>query len=321
MKKLTQLTFLLNVLFVGCSKNENLKEKDAPATISTVSSFSVINNGVAWTASGSTIKAQGGNIIKEGTTFHWFGHDFTGGTNFKAVNHYTSTNLSTWANAGPAFSAITYSPSVALNGNGGVHPFDGKFLGRPFVMKKGAESYVMVVSFKSSNPTARNTYTFLTATNINGPWTYDTAKNIYNLNDSAGNPCSLGDLGAYHDNSNGKGYLVYTYDAGVLGNANVHNGIRKLNSTLTAPLLGTDALVEFDRIGSQSDAGGGGREAGSIFKRGDKYYHATSGTSGWGGSVTWYRTGSALPEPGSPSTINPATWSTLRPMRTSPSKY
>jgi len=328
MKNLTLLTFLIVSLLIGCSKNEDFNEEILDPTSSqddqaSTTSFSVIDNGITWkTTGGAIIKAQGGNIYRENGVLHWFGHDFTNGTNFNAVNHYTSTNLSTWTNAGPAFSSTSYSPSIGLQGNGGAHPFDGKFLGRPFVMKNSAGTYVMIVSFDSPSTAARNTYTFLTATNINGPWTYDTAKNIYNLDDANGNPSSLGDLGAYYDNSTGKGYLVYTYDEGVLKGGtytNKFNGIRKLNSTLTAPLLATGALVQFVKVGSQSDAGGGGREAASIFKRGNYYYHTSSGTSGWNGSVTWYRTATALPEPGVTFTSNPANWSTFRPMPTSPS--
>lgn len=258
---------------------------------------------VCWkTTDGKVIKLQGGNLLKVGNVFHWFGHDFTGGTNFKAINHYTSTDLMNWTDAGPAFSAQTYTPAVPLAaGSTAQFPFDGHFLGRPFVMPRKESAgggFVMMISFNNgAHPEARNIYSFLSAKTINGPWTYLESRNKYQLPDKNGKMCTMGDLGGYYDDSNNTGYLVYTYDDGVRTGANFHNGIRKLTDDL---LDVTNDLSEFDKVGTQTTYGGGGREAGSIFKKDGYYYQTTSGTSGWAGSVTWYRTSKALPGAGKP---------------------
>jgi hypothetical protein len=72
-------------------------------------SLQPINNNSVWNdVSGNEIKAQGGCILKDGSTYHWFGPHFeSSDKDFRAINHYTSTDLKNWTKQTAALTPST----------------------------------------------------------------------------------------------------------------------------------------------------------------------------------------------------------------------
>lgn len=257
-----------------------------------------IDNHAIWRdVDGQEIKAQGGCILQEGDTFHWFGPAFESENfDFRAVNHYTSTDLQAWKKQPPALTPAT--PGLSA-----VPIYPTSWVGRPWVMKRAAGEYVMwIEAGKLSGSAYRNRFAVFRAASLSGPWTFGT---VYaSLPDSAGTPQSLGDLGAYHDASTGSAYLLYTFDK---GEANGHQAIVKLSPDFLKVLTPAEGgvVAEFPKTEYY------GQEAAAMFKRGSTYYHIMSDTRGWRPSVTRYRTASR---------IGPASaWSPLKEVRMQPS--
>ncbi|KAJ7608622.1 galactan 1,3-beta-galactosidase [Mycena polygramma] len=56
---------------------------------------------------GVLIQAHGGQIVRNGSTFYWFGEDHSpNGTHFQGISCYSSTDLYNWKNLGHAFSPV-----------------------------------------------------------------------------------------------------------------------------------------------------------------------------------------------------------------------
>jgi hypothetical protein len=246
-------------------------------------SMQTIQNDTVWTdTNGNEIKAQGGCIFKSGNTYHWFGPQFGGAGDYKfyAVNHYISTDLVHWTKRTRAFGP----------GDSGI-PFKASdWVGRPWILFNSSTSkYVIVIEWGGHETGVRNQYAFLTATSLNGPWTYQKDKLIKKLPDASGKLYSLGDLGAYQDGN--KAYLIYTFDK---PQNNYAQAILKLSGDFLSPMSSTKGnYVEF----SGGSWPAGVQEAASIIKRGSTYYYFTSKCAGWASSETRYRTASSMAGP------------------------
>lgn len=251
-----------------------------------------IKNDTLWKDSdGNPIKAQGGNIIKEGNTYHWFGANFAGGNDyhFYAINHYTSADLKNWKKETGGM--ITPGmPTIPFQTN--------DWVGRPYVLWNAATSkYVMVLERGGGG---RNYYAFLTATSLSAEnaWTYRSDKLIAQLPDASGTRYSLGDLGAYQDGNDA--YLLYTFDKGATNGA---QAILKLSSDFLSPLPPVPG--NYSEFSGGTWNNGDYREAAAIFKYNSKFYYFTSNTNGWNSSETAYRTASSMAGPWSNRALVP----------------
>lgn len=252
-----------------------------------------IYNDTVWRdTDGNEIKAQGGGIIKSGNTYHWFGPDFGEGSDysFRAINHYTSTDLVNWTKNSPA---AAKSDSVGVPSG---------WVGRPWVLyNEPTKKYVMILELGGGHLGVRNQFAFLTADSLYGPWHFEKNKSIQKMPDNAGTLYTLGDLGAFQDDD-GNAYILYTFDK---SRTNGAQGIYKLNPnnfTEIVPIEQGGLVAEF------SDPYDMVREAAAIIKRGNTYYYFTSKCSGWNSSATKYRTASNINGP----------WSEAKEVATSP---
>lgn len=257
-----------------------------------------IDNNTLWQdTDGQEIKAQGGCILEDGKVFHWIGPEFESGDfHFRAINHYTSTDLQTWKKLTPLLTPTT--PGLSA-----VPITATTWVGRPWVLKRAADDYVMwMEAGKLAGSAYRNRFVSFHATSLSGPWTFATSH--VSLPDGAGTHFPLGDLGAYHDVSTGSAYLLYTFDK---GEDNGYQAIVKLSSDFRKALTPAEGgvVAEFPKTEYY------GQEAAAVFKRGGTYYHIMSDTRGWRPSVTRYRTATRM---------GPASeWSALKEVRLQPS--
>lgn len=237
------------------------------------------NNSVWKDIEDNKIEAQGGNIIKVGTRYHWFGMEFP---IWKAVNHYSSADLMNWTKHPPAL-----TPGMGDLPFGATH-----WVGRPYVMwNPNTALFVMAVEWNAPVPETRNHICFLTAPSIDGPWSYHAAKKIAMLPDASGTQYSLGDLGVYVEDD--EAYLLYTFDKGmeIHGERNYAQAILKLDTDFMTPLPPTpENYEEFFGVGWKA----GVQEAAAIIKRESLYYYFTSLCNGWFSSETRYRTSSTV---------------------------
>jgi hypothetical protein len=238
--------------------------------------FVLIDNHSVWSdTNGEEIKAQGGCIIQDGNTFHWIGPHFEAGNyNFRAINHYTSTDLVSWTKQAPLLTPS--SPGLSA-----IPVSATSWVGRPWVMKRAENDYVMWIEMgKPSGGAYRNRFGVFAAPSISGPWTF--VRQYESLADKTGTQRALGDLGAFHDLSTGQAYILYTFDR---DETNGYQAITKLSSDFRS----VDTVVaEFKK--SQYYC----MEAAAIFKRAGTYYYIMSETRGWKPSNTWYRTATEI---------------------------
>jgi hypothetical protein len=257
----------------------------------------LIDNHAVWRdVAGEEIKAQGGCILQDGGQFHWIGPAFHAGDfRFRAVNRYTSPDLQQWTKQTPVLTPS--SPGLSAAGITAT-----TWIGRPWVLKRGAGDYVMwLEAGKPAGGLYRNRFAAFHAASLAGPWTPGA---VYeSLPDGSGTQHALGDLGAYHDLSTGEAYLLYTFDK---GEANGYQAIVKLSPDFRRVLPPQEGgvVAEFPKTLYY------GQEAAALFKRGSTYYHIMSDTRGWRPSVTRYRTAARI----GPASV----WSPLQEVRLQP---
>ena len=66
-------------------------------------------NGQLWLdTDGNHINAHGGNIIRYGKTYYWYGENrpYSGGSTEAGISVYSSQDLMTWKNEGVAFRSV-----------------------------------------------------------------------------------------------------------------------------------------------------------------------------------------------------------------------
>jgi beta-xylosidase len=213
--------------------------------------FQQIVNDVTWKdTTGKEILSQGGGMMKMGSTYYWYGNSFNGG-----VSLYTSPDLAHWTFV-----------KLVLKRSG--------WLGRPDVIYNATtKKYVLVVEV-SGAANGRNQIGYATADAPDGDFVFLKA-------DPKPTPCcTMGDHSVFQD-TDGKAYLVYTYDA---------NGV---NTAEGISPLGDDYLS----IGTQQASvpvEGGSCEADNLLHVGNTYYWITSNCAGWDSSATVYRTSTDL---------------------------
>jgi hypothetical protein len=253
---------------------------DGSPIISDTTSVFIDNNSTWYDTNGEEIKAQGGCIIQENNCFHWFGPHFESTDyHFRAINHYTSTDLKNWTKQSPALTPD--SPDM-----NSIQVTSGSWVGRPWVMKHNVNDYVMWVEIgKLPGSKYRNRYGVFYASSLNGSWTF--ARAYESLPDSNGIQFGLGDLGAYHDVSTGNAYILYSFDK---NETNGCQAIVKLSSDFRSVLTPEQGgcIAEFPKSGYYC------REAAAIFKRDSTYYYTMSETRGWRPSDTYYRTARSI---------------------------
>lgn len=312
-KMITPFSVMLAIIatLASCTKKAGNPEAEAlltPETAlvanTTLNSLSFIDNDAVWLdVDGNEIKAQGGWILEEDGTYHWFGPQFgnSGDYKFYAINHYTSDDLQNWTKQSPAIAP----------GMSGVPMNANSWVGRPWVLKNpNHNNYVMGLEWGSSGVAGvRNQYVFFTATSINGPWTYHADKRIQKMADINGTLYSLGDMGVYSEGNDA--WIMYTFDK---PQANYSQAIIKLDDDFMTPLAHsvTGAYTEFTGQGWQA----GVQEAAAIFKRGGTYYYFTSLCNSWNSSVTRYRTASSMQGPWTANAIVPTSPSSTNSFNT-----
>ncbi|MBC1501790.1 hypothetical protein HB943_14405 [Listeria weihenstephanensis] len=250
-------------------------------------STGVIQNNTAWLSTdGQPIEARSGSIIQVGDTYHWFGAE-RNDNNFKAINHYTSTNLAIWKKEAPAID------------NTGIFK-ENNWVGRPWVMyNKKNDNYIMVLEQHLNGKGNRNHYRFLRAKTLSDSWEL-LSTDISQLFDSKGVKYGLGDLGAYQEGD--EAYLLYTFDKNPFDpvdpaqKLNKSQAILKLNADFTdvSYVDRNQGKYEAYKEFNVSKSGEWPREAASIFKRNGVYYYFTSRCEGFKSSGTNYRTATSI---------------------------
>jgi hypothetical protein len=235
--------------------------------------FQPIDNETVWkTVGGGEIRANGGSVLKRGSTFYWFGMRYDGTITSQVfsgtivLNEYASTDLSHWRRVQTILSYDTQSPP----------PDDPnvQWFGRPDVIYNAStQTYVLTIE---RNVGHRNELAFYTASAPDGTYVWHPEKEVV-LPDGMH---TMGDKGVFKD-ADGKAYLLFVSDDDAPPN-NKHTKI----APFTADYLALNRVI--------SDCGGGGHEAMSMVKRGDVYYLFSSRTRGWLPSATTYKKATAI---------------------------
>ncbi len=230
-----------------------------------------IANDTVWLDnSGNEIKAQGGSILKVGSTYYWTGTEMNGGSyGFDAVNLYKSTNLQDW----------TFVKRIlAPTGTGDLAA--GKWVGRAdLVYNPSTATYIVVVEVESGGAGPGNKIGFASSSTVEGTYTYAGSTLVNGL--------TVGDHSVYVEGNN----AWITYDGDSSSKRNVTLGIAPLGPTWMT--VGTP-------IFSQANSG---REATFIMKVGSTYHWFASGMDWWNSTATQHNVGSSLTSWGSWSTV------------------
>lgn len=281
------LVLIICLAFLQCETElENPEIKINTDTILKTSK-KIDNNSIWEDTNGDEIKAQGGCIIQDGNIFHWIGPHFEAeNKNFLGINHYTSSDLTTWTKEAPIL-------TPGSSGMSNIPIYSTTWVGRPWIFKRNSADWVMWLELgKLSGSQYRNRYAVFAASDISGPWTF--IRQYESLPDLSGTQRAMGDLGGYQDGTDA--YILYTYDK---TEANECQHIVKLSSDFRSV---SNIVAEFEKSGYYC------KEAAAVFKNGSTYYYFMSETRGWRPSKTWYRTSNSMG----------ATWSGLKEVNMGP---
>ncbi len=231
------------------------------------------------------LSAQGGSVLKVGSTYYWVGMEFAndGDYAFGAVNLYKSTDLMNWTWVKAIF---TPQPSGDLA--------VGDWVGRPdLVYNPSTGKYIIVMEIDGtgSGIGPGNKIGFASSSTVEGTYTYHGS--------TAVNGSTMGDHSVFVNGTSA--YLVYAGD---------NPGSTQLsdrNVTLNIAPLASNWLSVLPAIYTEANTS---REAPFIMKRGTKFHWFASGKDWWDSTATSHRVSSSL-------TSWPA-WSTLA---TSPASY
>jgi hypothetical protein len=256
-------------------------------------------NGELWLdTSGKHINAHGGNIIKYGDKYYWYGENrpYRGFTTEVGVEVYSSTNLQDWKDEGVALSVsetpghdiergcIMERPKVVYN------PKTQKFVMLFHLELKGRGYDAARVAFAESDSPV-GPFRFIRSTRINADkwpfdftkkqikaaqktdaskwkewwtpaWRAETEKGMYLWRDMAGGQMSR-DMTVYID-TDGKAYHI----------TSSQENLTLLVSELTDDFL--DFTGKYNMV-----APGGQNEAPCIFKHDGNYWLICSGCTGW----------------------------------------
>lgn len=277
MKKILSLIMLLPALCMQAVTMPTLKGESLPDT------------------DGIHVNAHGGNIIKIGDTFYWYGEqrgDGSPGSFQQGVSCYTSTDLKTWRNHGTVLTVndregdpleqgcllerpkVVYCPATGkyvlwfhheLKGRGygaaqaGVAEADGP-LG-PFKLLKTAR--VNPGHFPLDMTDEQKQMTHPTGLEWWTPlWRQHVTDGMFNLRDMPGGQMAR-DMTIYIDDD-GRAYHIFASEE------NLTLNIAELDETFTRH------TGRYWRV-----APGGQNEAPTIFKKDGTYWMITSGCTGW----------------------------------------
>lgn len=238
-----------------------------------------INNDVFWKdTSGNPIYSQGGNILKVGNTYYWYGVKYNGAvtyynspskkngdTSFNAVTCYSSTDLKNWK-----------FESNVITGTTDGSTWDPSWLGRlGVVYNTNTKKYVLLTQY--SGP-AGSGIAFATSNTPTGTFTFDhvqtTVSNVVNN--------MTGDQSIFIDDD-GKAYLIFS---------NV-NG----RSHLYVSELRSSDYLNVEPATNVFNSTAGGREGNAMFKYNGVYYLCSSDLHGWNASHTYYITATNIKGP------------------------
>ncbi|WP_141499743.1 family 43 glycosylhydrolase [Paenibacillus luteus] len=238
-----------------------------------------LTNDIFWKdTSGNPIYSQGGNILKVGNTYYWYGVKYNGAvtyynnptnkngdTQFLAVTCYSSTDLVNWTFRGNVITGATDGST-----------WDVDWLGRlGVVYNENTQQYVLLTQY--TGPEGSGT-AFATSSTPTGAFTFHHVQTSFpNVVNNA-----PGDQSTFVDD-NGKAYLVFS---------NV-NGRKHL---YVAELRPSDYLnINPPTYLYTSQAGG--REGNAMFKNNGLYYLCSSDLHGWNSSKTYCISSSSITGP------------------------
>lgn len=231
-----------------------------------------IANDTVWKdTAGNAIKAQGGNVFKEGNTWYWVGTRMDKSPDpsaplAKAINLYSSTDLETWK----------FEKALVTQSGSTGDLKQGAWLGRPqLIHNPSTGKYIIWAEVDSGLKNSAgaglgNAQAVFVSDTIDGTYTYRGKQLTEGL--------SSGDRSVFVEGGNA--YLVYVGDSAESRNVDLN----------VAP-LSADWLTVEDPIWTGDY---GHHEAPGIVKVGSVYYLFASGMNWWAGTPTAYRTSTDL---------------------------
>lgn len=254
-----------------------------------------IANDTVWKdAAGNEIKAQGGNVFKEGAFWYWVGTSMDPKVGTapppKSINLYRSTDLENWTFL-KALVTQSDDPTVIPHMPGAdmsdLAVTGSKWLGRPQLVHKPGGKYVIWVEVGGGKTYTKPDGTVVSLGNgqgvfisdtIDGSYTYQGKQFVSHKNadeTTTENIYTSGDRSVFVDGGNA--YLVYVGDS--LTTRNVDINVAPLDSSwqnvgkpiLTRPI--------------------NGHEAPGMVKVGSTYYLFASGQHWWAGTPSSYLKG------------------------------
>lgn len=220
-------------------------------------------NGGYWNAvDGKRIEAHGGGFIRVGATWYWIGEDKSHNSgNFRAVNCYSSPDLSRW----------TFRNAIITRDTAPELDASDRIIERPKVLFNDAtKRYVMWLHWEGQNYAEAEAGVFSSAT-IDGDYEYHSS---FRPNRNMSRDDTL------FKDDDGKAYFVSA------ANENADLVIYEL----------TDDYLDIERQVITLWPGSY-REAPALFKVGPRYFLVTSGATGWDPNQAKYSTATSIGGP------------------------
>lgn len=225
------------------------------------------NGGYLNDTSGKRIEAHGGGFLYENGTWFWFGEDKSQNSgNFKAVNCYSSTNLTDWTFRRAIITRSTHASLSAAD----------RIIERPKVVyNDDTKKYVMWLHWEGQNYAEAKAGVFSSST-IDGDYTYESA---FRPNNNMSRDDTL------FKDDDGKAYFLSAANE---------------NADLVLYELSEDYLSVARQVTILW--AGAKREAPAMFKHDGRYYLITSGCTGWDPNQAQYATATSTGGPWSART-------------------
>lgn len=225
------------------------------------------NGGYLNDTSGKRIEAHGGGFLYENGTWFWFGEDKSQNSgNFKAVNCYSSTNLTDWTFRRAIITRSTHASLSAAD----------RIIERPKVVyNDDTKKYVMWLHWEGQNYAEAKAGVFSSST-IDGDYTYESA---FRPNNNMSRDDTL------FKDDDGKAYFLSAANE---------------NADLVLYELSEDYLSVARQVTILW--AGAKREAPAMFKHDGRYYLITSGCTGWDPNQAQYATATSIGGPWSART-------------------
>ncbi len=244
-----------------------------------------ITNDVFWKdTAGNPIYSQGGNILKVGNTYYWYGVKYNGAvtyynnpsgkngdTSFAAVTCYSSTDLVNW----------TFRGNVITAGAEGT-TWDPDWLGRlGVVYNTNTQKYVLITQYAGPEGSG---VAFATSSTPTGTFAFHHVQtSITNVVNNL-----PGDQSTFVDD-NGKAYLVFSNASG--------------RSRTYVSELRTSDYLNIEPATQVFQSTSGGREGNAMFKYNGRYYIASSDLHGWNASHAYVISSTSITGPYSAESV------------------